>query len=76
MFIRKTEFLWRHIKNFSSLAFDFADAWVKNIFIGLENYHPADDRHKKDEILMSFQEREAVIKVFCYKESVLDLLEV
>ncbi|AXY55998.1 hypothetical protein CDG60_05055 [Acinetobacter chinensis] len=64
------------LKKLCSLALDFADAWVKNIFIGLENYHPADDKNKKDEVLMSFDKREADIKVFCYKESVLDLLEV
>ncbi|MBN6514757.1 MULTISPECIES: hypothetical protein [Acinetobacter calcoaceticus/baumannii complex] len=72
----KQNFSEEVLKKLCSLALDFADAWVKNIFIGLENYHPADDRHKKDEVLMSFQEREADIKVFCYKQSVLDLLEV
>ncbi|WP_308366889.1 MULTISPECIES: hypothetical protein [unclassified Microbulbifer] len=58
-----------------SLAFDFSDGWVKDIFIGLESYHPADDKQKKDSVLMAYQEREANIKVFCYKETILDLLE-
>lgn len=72
----KQNFSEEVLKKLCSLALDFADAWVKNIFIGLENYHPADDKQKKESVLMSFQERNADIKVFCYKESVLDLLEV
>lgn len=58
-----------------SLAFDFSDGWVTDIFIGLEDYHPANDKQTKDAVLMGFQERKANIKVFCYKESILDLLE-
>ncbi|MCH4249162.1 MAG: hypothetical protein LKF82_15300 [Acinetobacter populi] len=72
----KQDFSEDVLKKLCSLALDFADGWVKNIFIGLENYHPANDKQKKDAVLMSFQERKAEIKVFCYKESVLDLLEV
>ncbi|MGE4502305.1 MAG: hypothetical protein AB7D03_05495 [Thiomicrospira sp.] len=63
------------LRKLCSLAFDFADGWVQDIFIGLENYHPADDKQAKDAVLMSYQEREANIKVFCYKESIFDLLE-
>lgn len=72
----KQDFSEEVLKKLCSLALDFSDAWVKNIFIGLENYHPADDKQKKDAVLMSFHERDAEIKVFCYKESALDLLEV
>ncbi|WP_277373497.1 hypothetical protein [Pseudomonas sp. AA-38] len=63
------------LKKLCSLAFDFADGWVEDIFIGLESYHPADDLQEKDSVLMAYQERKANIKVFCYKESILDLLE-
>ncbi|HHF0377602.1 TPA: hypothetical protein ACPHXD_000284, partial [Pseudomonas aeruginosa] len=63
------------LKKLCSLAFDFADGWVEDIFIGLESYHPADDKQTKDSVLMAYQERKANIKVFCYKESILDLLE-
>lgn len=63
------------LKKLCSLAFDFADGWVEDIFIGLESYHPADDKQTKDAVLMAYQERKANIKVFCYKESILDLLE-
>lgn len=63
------------LKKICSLAFDFADGWVENIFIGLESYHPGEDKQVKDAVLMAYQERKANIKVFCYKESILDLLE-
>ena len=63
------------LKKLCSLAFDFADGWVQDIFIGLESYHPADDKQKRDAVLMAYQERKANIKVFCYKESILDFLE-
>lgn len=63
------------LKKLCSLAFDFADGWVQDIFIGLETYHPANDKQSKDAVLMSYREREASIKVFCYKESILDFLE-
>lgn len=63
------------LKKLCSLALDFADGWVQDIFIGLENYHPANDKQKKDAVLMAYQERKANIKVFCYQETILDLLE-
>jgi hypothetical protein len=71
----KEKFSAESLKKLCSLAFDFADGWVEQIFIGLEEYHPADDRESKDQVLMTFRERAANIKVFCYKESILDLLE-
>lgn len=71
----KQAFSEEALKKLCSLAFDFADGWVQDIFIGLESYHPADDKQVKDAVLMAFRERKASIKVFCYKESVLDLLE-
>ncbi len=64
------------LKKLCSLALDFADGWVENIFIGLERYHPADDKQTKDSVLMAFRERKADIKVFCYQDSLLDLLEI
>lgn len=63
------------LKKLCSLAFDFADGWVQDIFIGLESFHPANDKQQKDSVLMAFQDRKANIRVFCYKESILDLLE-
>lgn len=71
----KQAFSEESLKKLCSLAFDFADGWVQDIFIGLESYHPADDKQTKNAVLMAFQERKANIKVFCYKESILDLLE-
>jgi len=71
----KQAFSEESLKKICSLAFDFADGWVQDIFIGLESYHPANDKQVKDAVLMSFRERKASIKVFCYKESILDLLE-
>ncbi len=71
----KQAFSEEALKKLCSLAFDFSDGWVPEIFIGLESYHPADDKRAKDAVLMAFQERKAIIKVFCYKESILDLLE-
>lgn len=71
----KQEFSGKTLKKLCNLAFDFQDGWVQDIFIGLETYHPADDKQEKDAILMAYQERRANIKVFCYKESILDLLE-
>ncbi|WP_171962872.1 GapS4a family protein [Bordetella trematum] len=71
----KQAFSEESLKKICSLAFDFADGWVEEIFIGLESYHPADDKQEKDSVLMAYQERKARIKVFCYKESILDLLE-
>ncbi|ENO97742.1 hypothetical protein C667_07351 [Thauera phenylacetica B4P] len=71
----KQAFSEESLKKLCSLAFDFADAWPQDIFIGLESYHPADDKQVKDAVLMAFRERKASIKVFCYKDSVLDLLE-
>lgn len=71
----KQKFSAESLNKLCSLAFDFADAWVGNIFIGLEDYHPAENKTEKDQVLMSFRERSAHIKVFCYKESILDLLE-
>lgn len=71
----KQAFSEESLKKLCSLAFDFSDGWVPDIFIGLESYHPANDKQEKEAILMSFQERKANIKVFCYKESILDLLE-
>ncbi len=71
----KQAFSEESLKKLCSLAFDFADGWVPDIFIGLEHYHPADDKQAKDTVLMAFQERKASIKVFCYKETILDLLE-
>ncbi len=71
----KQPFTEDNLKKLCSLAFDFADGWVQDIFIGLESYHPAEDKQKKDSVLMAYQERKANINVFCYKESILDLLE-
>ncbi len=71
----KQSFSEDSMKKLCSLAFDFADGWVQDIFIGLENYHPAEDKQIKDTVLMAYQDRKANIKVFCYKESILDLLE-
>lgn len=71
----KQDFSEDSLKKLCSLAFDFADGWVEDIFIGLESYHPADDKQTKDSVLMAYQERKANIKVFCYKESIFDLLE-
>lgn len=71
----KQDFSEDSLKKLCSLAFDFADGWVQDIFIGLESYHPANDKHVKDAVLMAYQERKASIKVFCYQESILDLLE-
>lgn len=71
----KQEFSEETLKKLCSLALDFADGWVQDIFIGLESYHPAEDKQKKDIVLMAYQERKTNIKVFCYKESILDLLE-
>jgi len=71
----KQDFSEGSLKKLCSLAFDFADGWVQDIFIGLEKYHPANDKQIKDAVLMAFREREASITVFCYKESILDLLE-
>ena len=71
----KQAFSEESLKKLCSLAFDFADGWVQDIFIGLESYHPADDKQTKDAVLMAYQDRKANIKVFCYKESILDLLE-
>ena len=71
----KQSFSEDSMKKLCSLAFDFADGWVQDIFIGLENYHPADNKQTKDAVLMAYQDRKANIKVFCYKESILDLRE-
>ncbi|WP_046168919.1 hypothetical protein [Chromobacterium vaccinii] len=71
----KQSFSVESMKKLCSLAFDFADGWVQDIFIGLESYHPADDKQAKDAVLMAYQDRKANIKVFCYKESILDLME-
>jgi len=71
----KQAFSEESLKKLCSLAFDFADAWPQDLFIGLESYHPGDDKQVKDAVLMAFRERKANIKVFCYKKSVLDLLE-
>ena len=71
----KQAFSEEALKKLCSLAFDFADGWLQDIFIGLESYHPADDKQTKDAVLMAYLERKANIKVFCYKESILDLLE-
>lgn len=71
----KQNFSEEALKKLCSLALDFADGWVQDIFIGLESYHPAEDKQKKDSVLMAYHGREVKIKVFCYKESVLDLLE-
>lgn len=71
----KQKFSAESLKKLCSLAFDFADGWVEDIFIGMENYHPADHKEEKDQVLMGFKERAAHIRVFCYKESILDLLE-
>lgn len=71
----KQDFSEDTLKKLCGLAFDFADGWVQDIFIGLENYHPANDKQKKDTVLMAYQERKANIKVFCYQETILDLLE-
>ncbi len=71
----KQAFSEESLKKLCSLAFDFADGWVPDIFIGLEHYHPANDKQAKDAVLMAFQERKASVKVFCYKETILDLLE-
>lgn len=70
----KQKFSVESLKKLCSLAFDFADGWVEDIFLGLEDYHPADDKEEKDQALMGFKERAAYIRVFCYKESILDLL--
>lgn len=71
----KQNFSEETLKKLCGLAFDFADGWVEDIFIGLESYHPANDRQKKDTVLMAYQERKANVKVFCYQETILDLLE-
>lgn len=71
----KQDFSEETLKKLCGLAFDFADGWVEDIFIGLESYHPANDRQKKDTVLMAYQERKANVKVFCYQETILDLLE-
>lgn len=71
----KQGFTTQSLKKICGLAFDFADGWVQNIFIGLESFHPADDKEAKDAVIMGFRERAADIRVFCYKESILDLLE-
>ncbi|MBK8677029.1 MAG: hypothetical protein IPN27_11885 [Cellvibrionales bacterium] len=71
----KQKFSEETLKKLCSLAFDFADGWVQDIFIGLESYHPAEDKRIKDAVLMAYRERKANIRVFCYKESILDLLE-
>jgi hypothetical protein len=71
----KQNFSEEALKKLCSLAFEFADGWVEDIFIGIESYHPADDKEKKDLVLMGFKERAANIRVFCYKKSILDLLE-
>lgn len=71
----KQSFSEDSMKKLCSLAFDFADGWVQDIFIGLESYHPAEDKQIKDAVLMAYQDRKANIKVFCYRESILDLLE-
>ncbi len=71
----KQAFSEESLKKLCSLALDFADGWVQDIFIGLEHYHPADDKQAKDAVLMAYPERKANIKVFCYKESILDFLE-
>jgi hypothetical protein len=71
----KQAFSEESLKKLCSLVFDFADGWVQDIFIGLESYHPADDKQTKDAVLMAYRERKANVKVFCYKESILDLLE-
>lgn len=71
----KQEFSAKSLKKICGLALDFADGWVQDIFIGLESYHPSDDKEEKDAVIMGFGERAANIKVFCYKESILDLLE-
>lgn len=71
----KQGFSAKSLKKICGLAFDFADGWVQDIFIGLESYHPADDKEEKDAVIMGFRERAANIKIFCYKESILDLLE-
>lgn len=71
----KQSFSEDSMKKLCSRAFDFADGWVQDIFIGLESYHPAEDKQIKDAVLMAYQDRKANIKVFCYRESILDLLE-
>lgn len=71
----KQAFSEESLKKLCSLALDFADGWVEDIFIGLESYHPANDKQKKDAVLMAYPERKANIKVFCYKQSIFDLLE-
>lgn len=71
----KQSFSEDSMKKLCSLAFDFADGWVQDIFIGLESYHPANDKQIKDAVLMGYRDRKSKIKVFCYKESILDLLE-
>lgn len=71
----KQSFSTESLRKLCSLAFDFADGWVEDIFIGLEDYHPAENKTDKDKVLMGFRERASRINVFCYKESILDLLE-
>ncbi len=71
----RQDFSEESLKKLCSLAFDFADGWVQDIFIGLKSYHPADDKKTKDAVLMAFQEKKSKITVFCYKESILDLLD-
>lgn len=71
----KQPFSAEALKKLCSLALDFSDGWVDSIFIGLEDFHPADHKIAKDNVLMCFPERAARIKVFCYKQTILDLLE-
>lgn len=71
----KQSFSAQSLKKICGLAFDFADGWVQDVFIGLESYHPADDKEEKDAVVMGFRARAANIRVFCYKESIFDLLE-
>lgn len=71
----KQAFSEESLKKICSLALDFSDGWVEDIFIGFESYHPADDKQEKDAVLMAYQGRNASIKVFCYKESILDFIE-
>ena len=74
LYVKQT-FSVESLTKICSLALDFADGWVENIYIGLESYHPANDKLEKDSVLAAYRERKARIKVFCYKKSILDLLE-
>lgn len=58
-----------------SYGLNFATGLVKTIRIGMANYNPASDEPEANHVRLKYHERTEEITPFCFKRSILDLVQ-